>query len=82
MSAPVQPNKTQLSSCEAEIYQHSGTVGVSAVREYIELRKIEVQKQFMYADNMVDVSEMQGRIRELDDLLRIIETGPYKPKER
>jgi len=80
MNEPSNPKRAQMREAESLIHSQSSTVGMSATSDYIELRRAEIVEEMLHCSSMTEVAEKQGRVRELDMLLRVIRTGPYEIK--
>lgn len=71
-------SQQQLAEAEATIHNAGTSIGISAVRDYIGLRRTECLEFILRATSYAEVAEQQGRVRELDTLLRVISNGPRK----
>lgn len=70
--------KKLLVEAQASIHSQASTVGVSCVKDYIELRRAMMMEQMLSAPNYDVVCRIQGAVEELDEQLRVINHGPHK----
>ena len=63
---------------EFTIHSNYSSVGISAVKDYIDLRRSQVMEGMLNAMSMEEVADAQGRVRELETLHRIICNGPHE----
>lgn len=70
--------KKQLVEVQGSIHAQASTVGVSYVKDYIELRRAMMLEQMLSAPDFNVVCRIQGAIEELDEQLRVINQGPHK----
>lgn len=70
-------DRAALAEAEAGVHRHATSTGVSCVEDFLVIKRAQLLEQFMGAVDFSEVAKLKGRIEGVDELLRVIRTGPH-----